>query len=163
MSVSVSKEAALACASAPVSSACEGNSKQVTAAHSASSDSQAPSPSQTPALDNLPEQAFVHVPQKPRVTEDYPEQRYFMGSTDTTYVGAHGGDGFCRSSVQVYRNGRRHEGAQLEIEVESTHGVVRAHIYLTASELREVARRLLDAAQDSEDLPVVKKSAEVMA
>lgn len=90
---------------------------------------------------------FTHTPLPAAASEPYPEQRYFLGTTGSRWVGPQA-DGAAR----IMRMASRDE-AYLVIRATRDRCDVSAELTLTPAELRELAQRLLDAAHDIETAP----------
>ena len=100
-------------------------------------------------MEQVSERPFTHTAIAPRVSQDYPTQRWF-----------HGTGGVCSnlyaadrtSYADVYRDGWKNV-AEVRLSRYASGAQFMAHVEFTASALRELAQRLLDAACDIEANP----------
>jgi hypothetical protein len=101
--------------------------------------------------------AFVHVPRPPTMVRN-PEhgyQRRFVGGGPTWYVDRDFTD-YSHQGALVYRDASTNE-AELVVRMKSAIGDLELTQLLSPIALREVARRLLDAAHDIEAHPAPEK------
>jgi hypothetical protein len=99
-------------------------------------------------MEQVSERPFTHTAIAPRVSQDYPTQRWFYGNVGS--VNLYAADG--TSYADVYRDGWKNV-AEVRLSRYGSGAQFMAHVEFTASALRELAQRLLDAACDIEANP----------
>lgn len=104
--------------------------------------------------------AFIHTPRAPEVSEGFPDQRWFAGPNKKLQVQITLQKK--RSSSQSTKVVRLASENKAELGIRFDTGITSGSIdvALTATELRELAQRLLDAAHDIDTNPAPQAGVE---